>query len=145
MTQGYVFQCVYYLNFTLDIDILIFPLATIIVDIYNIYIFISLYISYIKILYIEYIHIMYSLYNILTMNKSMELFTWPPPDPQLVGRRSLEIGTWVLSYTQKLFGITSVHQLCKLGLQSVLVGANLHHLGGYYIFDIYTDVYISNI
>ena len=77
---------------TLDIEVLIFPLGMIIVYIYIFYIFI-----YFK--YIEYIHIMYSIYNILTINKSMKLLTWRPPDPLVVGRRSLEIGTWVLSYT----------------------------------------------
>ena len=71
---------------TLDIEVLIFPLGMIIVDIYIFYIFI-----YFK--YIEYIHIMYSIYNILIIDKSMKLFTWPPHDHLLGGSRSLEIGT----------------------------------------------------
>ena len=62
---------------TLDIDVLIFPLGMIIVDIYIFYIFI-----YFKC--IEYIHIMYSIYNILTINKSMKLFMWPPANPLVV-------------------------------------------------------------
>ena len=77
---------------TLDIEVLIFPLGMIIVDIYILYIFIYF-------IYIEYIHIMCSIYNILALNKSMKLSTRPFPDPLVVGRRSLEIGTWVLSYT----------------------------------------------
>ena len=77
---------------TLDIEVLIFPLGMIIVDIYIFSLFI-----YFK--YIKNMIIMNTIYHILIKNKYIYLFLWPTSDLLPVERRSPVVGTWIWSYT----------------------------------------------